>query len=150
MAGKGPAPKAMKRRRNAEPPNTKVSADGGLRGPDLPDGYNWHPQTLLWWQTWRRSPQAQRFTDTDWSFLLDTALMHSAMWAKSQWTLAAEVRLRAAKFGATPEDRARLRLEVDVPVAESEKPTTAAAARKAAAKDPRTRLSLVDGGKVAS
>jgi hypothetical protein len=36
--------------------------------------------------------------------------MHHAMWSKGQWTLAAEVRLRVAKFGATPEDRARLRI----------------------------------------
>mgnify|MGYP007024625023 FL=1 len=36
--------------------------------------------------------------------------MHTAMWAKGQWTLAAEVRLRVAKYGATPEDRARLRM----------------------------------------
>lgn len=59
---------------------------------------------------WRRSAQAETFTETDWSFLLDTALMHHAMWSKGQWTLAAEVRLRVAKYGATPEDRARLRM----------------------------------------
>lgn len=59
---------------------------------------------------WGRSAQAETFTETDWSFLLDTALMHHAMWSKGQWTLAAEVRLRVAKFGATPEDRARLRM----------------------------------------
>ncbi|WP_261954338.1 hypothetical protein [Streptomyces nigrescens] len=75
----------------------------------------WHPRTLAWWHTWRTSPQAQTFTDTDWEFLIDTALMHHAMWSKGQWTLAAEVRLRAAKFGATPEDRARLKLKVDDP-----------------------------------
>jgi len=59
---------------------------------------------------WRDSPQAEHFMASDWSFLLDTALMHHAMWSKGQWTLAAEVRLRVAKFGATPEDRARLRM----------------------------------------
>lgn len=59
---------------------------------------------------WGRSAQAETFTATDWSFLLDTALMHHAMWSKGQWTLAAEVRLRVAKYGATPEDRARLRM----------------------------------------
>jgi hypothetical protein len=72
--------------------------------------------TLLWWKTWRESAQAQTFTDTDWAFLIDTALMHHSMWDKGQWTLAAEVRLRAAKFGATPEDRARLKLKVDDPM----------------------------------
>jgi hypothetical protein len=59
---------------------------------------------------WAESELAKDFTATDWSFLLDTALMHHAMWSKGQWTLAAEVRLRVAKFGATPEDRARLRI----------------------------------------
>jgi hypothetical protein len=37
--------------------------------------------------------------------------MHHAMWEKGQWTLAAEVRLRVAKFGSTPEDRMRLRIQ---------------------------------------
>jgi len=115
MAGRGPAPKdpAKRRRRNADPvPETVVAADGELHGPDLPEGTEWHERTRAWWETWRRSPQAQAMEDTDWSFLLDTALMHHAMWSRGQWTLAAEVRLRVAKFGATPEDRARLRMQI--------------------------------------
>ncbi|WP_226654965.1 hypothetical protein [Leifsonia sp. LS1] len=54
-------------------------------------------------------------SEPDWDFLLDTALMHHTMWAKGRWEFASEVRLRAAKFGATPEDRLRLRQEIDVP-----------------------------------
>jgi hypothetical protein len=103
-----------------------IVPDDELRGPELPDGVlgvntktgeltEWHPMTRAWWQTWRESAQASTFTDTDWAFLVDTALMHHSMWDKGQWTLAAEVRLRAAKFGATPEDRARLKLKVDDP-----------------------------------
>ncbi|MGW1828813.1 phage terminase small subunit [Streptomyces tubercidicus] len=127
MAGRGPAPKdpSKRRRRNADEPETVITPDDELRGPELPAGvlgvdkkgvpYEWHPMTVAWWDTWRTSPQAQTFTDTDWAFLLDTALMHTSMWSKGQWTLAAEVRLRAAKFGATPEDRARLKLKVDDP-----------------------------------
>lgn len=82
--------------------------------------------TLAWWQTWRESPQAQTFTETDWAFLIDTALMRHAMWDKGQRTLAAEVRLRAAKFGATPEDRARLKLKVDDPVSRPQAPVQSA------------------------
>lgn len=97
----------------------KVAADGDLRGPELPEGVlddeSWHPRTVQWWNTWRRSAQAQTFTDTDWDFLLDTALMHHTMWSKQRWEFAAELRLRAAKFGATPEDRMRLKLKVEVP-----------------------------------
>lgn len=120
MAGRGPAPKdpSKRRRRNADPkPLTELADDGVVRGVDLPEGVlpdeeSWHPRTVMWWETWRRSPQAQTFTATDWDFLVDTALMHHVMWTKGRWEFASELRLRAAKFGATPEDRMRLRMEV--------------------------------------
>lgn len=113
MAGRGPAPKPASRRarRNTDAGhNLTVLTFTKARQPDLPDDVDWHPRTRAWWSMWQGSPQAETFTETDWSFLLDTALMHHAMWSKGQWTLAAEVRLRVAKFGATPEDRARLRM----------------------------------------
>jgi hypothetical protein len=112
MAGHGPPPKASERRvrRNAEPAGQRSLKLVREAAPDLPDSVEWHPQTVEWWQMWSRSELAKDFTATDWSFLLDTALMHHAMWSKGQWTLAAEVRLRVAKYGATPEDRARLRI----------------------------------------
>lgn len=144
MAGVGRPPAKTTRRRNKPTvPTTEVAPDAVLRGPELPDFMVWHAMTQQWWATWRRSAQAQTFTETDWSFLIDTALMHHAMWEKGQWTLAAEVRLRAAKFGATPEDRARLRIEVTPPAVPAKAPT-AAETRKAAARDPRARLKLVD------
>lgn len=127
MAGRGPAPKdpARRRRRNADAaPLVTLEADDELRGPELPAGVlgeddgepvDWHPMTKLWWESWRTSAQAQTFTATDWLFLTDTALMHHTMWAKGRWEFASEVRLRAAKFGATPEDRARLKIQVDAP-----------------------------------
>lgn len=128
MPGRGPAPKdpAKRRRRNADPvPTTYVLADGQVRGPELPDGFPWHAQTVAWWEIWRTSPQAKTFTDTDWRFLTDTALLHTAMW-NGNTAVGAELRLRVAKFGATPEDRARLRLQVsgspETPAAEAEQP----------------------------
>lgn len=130
MAGKGPAPSKDRSERvrpnKAVAATTKVSPDEKLRGPELPvdalpDGEEWHPRTQAWWDTWRRSPQAQTFTATDWDFLIDTALMHHTMWLKGRWEFASELRLRAAKFGATPEDRARLRLQI-APEPEPNKP----------------------------
>lgn len=127
MAGRGPAPKdpARRRRRNATEELTPLTPDDELRGPELPSGVlgeddegnalPWHPMTQLWWDSWRSSAQAQTFVQTDWVFLIDTALMHHTMWAKGRWEFASEVRLRAAKFGATPEDRARLKLKVGEP-----------------------------------
>jgi hypothetical protein len=111
----------MRRRRNVDPnPTTEVSVDGELRGPELPvdvlpNHEEWHRRTREWWRTWRTSPQAQTFTATDWDFLIDTALMHHTMWSQGRWEFASELRLRAAKFGATPEDRMRLRMKVTDP-----------------------------------
>jgi hypothetical protein len=121
MAGRGPAPKTSRSRARDVDTRELVKTDGKLGGFDLPEdaldpGEDWHPMTVRWWEAWRASPQGVRMvTEVDWYFLLDTALMHHTMWAKGKWEFAAEVRLRAAKFGATPEDRLRLKLEVEVP-----------------------------------
>lgn len=127
MAGRGPAPKDPTRRarRNADPL-------GGLRvihadptdQPELPefdvqvetDGqltsqrFVWPERTREWWQMWADSPLSDEFTSTDWSELLDTALLHARFW-NGDHKIAGELRLRVAKFGATPEDRARLRIQ---------------------------------------
>jgi hypothetical protein len=117
MAGRGPAPKDpdKRRRRNADPvPASTLLEDDEVRGPELPGGIEWPVVTLAWWTTWRNSPQAATFTDTDWDFLVDTALLHARFW-KGDEKVAGELRLRVAKFGATPEDRARLRMQVGEP-----------------------------------
>lgn len=132
MAGRGPAPKdpAERRRRNITEPLTVVKADDEVRGPELPDVVDWPDATRDWWETWRRAPQAQTFTDTDWSFLLDTAVLHMEFWDGDR-SVAAELRLRAAKFGATPEDRARLKIAIGDPRSGSKPaPRTRSASRK--------------------
>lgn len=73
----------------------------------------WPAQTRVWWQMWADSPLSNDFTSTDWSELLDTARLHAAYW-RGNLKVAAELRLRVAKFGATPEDRARLRIQFAV------------------------------------
>lgn len=130
MAGRGPAPKGHRSRARDEVEMVKVAADDELRGPDLPDAYDWPAATRTWWATWRASAQAQTFTPTDWDFLLDTALLHAELW-RGNGSVAAELRLRVAKFGATPEDRARLHMAVDGEAAKAAavKPTTDTARR---------------------
>jgi hypothetical protein len=59
---------------------------------------------------WGRSALADTFTENDWSALLDTATLHARFW-RGEVSVAPELRLREAKFGATPEDRARLRIQ---------------------------------------
>jgi len=121
MAGNGPAPKANRQRARDTPKRETIKADGSISGFDLPEdlapeGGEWHPRTRKMWAVWRASPQAQRMvTDVDWEFLLDTAMLHHIMWTKGRTDLSGELRIRMAKFGATPEDRLRLKLEVEVP-----------------------------------
>lgn len=140
MAGQGPAPKDpdKRARRNAVPGTQDLAPDGELRGFPLPrkgfsttskvktpDGWTslredheWPDETRRWWLNWRKSAQAQTFTDSDWDFLLETALLHAQFWLGDN-SVASELRLRVAKFGATPEDRARLRIRVTDPNASS-------------------------------
>jgi hypothetical protein len=138
MPGRGPAPKpqAERRRRNIEPAPTVVVADGEKHGPALPVGWEWPEETIQWWDTWRSSAQAALFNGTDWSFLTDSAVLHAALWA-GNLSVAGELRLRVAKFGATPEDRARLRMEISDGA--KLKPPTSPLQHKAA-EDRRARL----------
>jgi hypothetical protein len=148
MAGRGFAPKETRSRardaksRDAE--MRRIEDDGAARGDTLPEGVlpdqeSWHPRTVQWWETWRRSPQSQTFIATDWDFLLDTALLHHVMWTKGRWEFASEVRLRAAKYGATPEDRMRLKMKIETPGETADRP----AAPQRPASDRRKSLRIV-------
>lgn len=124
MSGRGPAPKKNKVRRNVDPVALKIITAEPTPQPDLPifdvqveiDGqlssqeFAWPARTREWWQMWADSPLSAEFTSTDWSELLDTALLHARFWS-GDIKVASELRLRVAKFGATPEDRARLRIQ---------------------------------------
>jgi hypothetical protein len=120
MAGRGPAPKNPEQRaRRNKPAELRVIHAEPVPQPDLPsfhierDGelveFVWPARTEQWWRMWGESPLAAEFTATDWSELLDTAVLHAQFW-RGRTSVAAELRLRVAKFGATPEDRARLKI----------------------------------------
>lgn len=111
MAGRGLAPKdpARRARVNVDPVPTTVLRHQAVTPPALPKGLG-TPEVRRWWSTWKASPQAEHFGSTDWLFLLETAYLVKAFYA-GDVKVAAELRLRSAKFGATPEDRARLRMQ---------------------------------------
>ncbi|MEU0991995.1 hypothetical protein [Streptomyces sp. NPDC005953] len=119
MSGSGPPPKRQKARRNADQVPQTVLRWEPAEAPDLPDihierdgelvEFEWPVRTRVWWQTWIDSPQSDHFGATDWQYLLDTALLHARLWT-GDLKAAAELRLRVAAFGATPADRARLRM----------------------------------------
>jgi hypothetical protein len=96
-------------RRNQDPIGTTVLTFVPGEQPFLPADHEWSPMTVKWWELWRTAELSNTFTDLDWSFLLDTAVLHTRFWT-GDMKAAAELRLRVAKFGMTPEDRARLRI----------------------------------------
>lgn len=116
MAGQGPPPssrkatgRGVKAARNAQP--SMVIEYEPADQPPLPEGYDWPQRTQDWWKMWGESALSRTFSSNDWDFLLDTALLHAAAWGQGNMSAMVELRLRVAKFGATPEDRARLRIQ---------------------------------------
>lgn len=119
MAGKGAMPKpadrlaghgAAKSRNNQM---TVIISDPVPQPPlpeSMPGGEPWPAETLRWWDMWGSDPISDEFRATDWSELMDTALIHGKFWS-GETRLAGELRLRAQRFGATAEDRARLRIQ---------------------------------------
>lgn len=162
MAGRGPAPTDPNRRarRNADPSPLRIIPVTPTEQPSLPTlriqrrvpkvleggkvGYTielvrarWPQQTLDWWRMWAESPLSKEFTETDWSELRDTARLHALYWL-GHTNVAAELRLRVAKFGATPEDR--LRLKIMFAIADGSVSPTTGTASPASARERRGPL----------
>lgn len=128
MAGNGPAPNPQRRRRNADTyadVQTKVSATSSrLHGPTLVEATTglsekWPARTLVetWWTTWRRSPLADAFLETDWQRLAMLAPLVADYFERPHHMKLAEIRQNESLLGATHVDRlkARIRVERDEP-----------------------------------
>ena len=139
MAGRGPAPRDPRTlvggARKQKISQLRIVAAEPIKQPALPEsmpgGGDWPTQTIIWWQMWGDSPLASEFTATDWSELLDAAILHAKLWLDGDTKVASELRLRMANFGATPADRARLRIQfATADQAESKSAKTVPASRE--------------------
>lgn len=155
MAGRGAPPKDPSRRArsNSDPVPLRVITAIVLEQPELPPLYlpdidgklrriKWPARTAQWWQMWADSPLSAQFTSTDWSELMDTARLHALFWM-GETKVAPELRLRVAKFGATPEDRARLRITF----AQADEAESKPGPTRPSARDRRGPLTALPGGK---
>jgi hypothetical protein len=119
MAGRGPAPKDPRDRVRKNSPadsrygySLRIVEANPAPQPELPatmpDGSEWPEQTRQWWAMWGSNPRTVDYHSTDWAMLLDSAVLHALYW-RGDAKVASELRLRVAKHGANPLDRARLR-----------------------------------------
>ncbi|WP_245876551.1 hypothetical protein [Streptomyces uncialis] len=66
------------------------------------------------WKTWATSPQTAGWAETDWAELEITTKLVDAFY-QGDTRHASEIRMRTAKWGGTVEDRARLRMTLELP-----------------------------------
>lgn len=151
MALAGRPPSNNPRNRNAKTHDWSPVENTPYGGPspDLP-GRNgrqrWHRETLAWWDAVRRMPHCRLWTDTDWRFAIETAVLVDEFW-RGEPARAAELRLRAAKLGLTHEDRLKQRIRYTNP--DSDGPVVTDTPAAVARLDERRRR-LTGGGEGAS
>lgn len=113
MAGNGPAPKAVRRRRN-EPARGEWVDLAPLDRPALPDlpelagDQEWSTQTVAAWAAWRSDPVTSQYTPADIAYALDAIRLYEVMTPST----ASEVRLRMDALGLTPKGKKDLRWRV--------------------------------------
>jgi hypothetical protein len=109
---RGPKPKDNAVRRNKHE-HAQQLANSATEGRALPAGLGIKTAgARRFWKTWATSPQAAKWAETDWAELEITVKLVDAFF-QGDVKLAGEIRQRSAKWGATTEDRARLRMSIE-------------------------------------
>jgi hypothetical protein len=91
---------------------TVATSQGDLYQVPIPDG------TYVWWRSLRRMPHCVLWQDSDWSYALDTAMVH-AQASLGQIGAMAELRMREKTLGTTVDARRDLRLRYVEPIVEA-------------------------------
>lgn len=113
-ARRGPAPKPNAVRRNTDHAlgEHSLSLPSG-EGRALPKALGVTTGgAKRFWRTWASAPQTEHWLETDWAELELTTRLVDAFY-QGDVKLAGEIRQRVGKWGATTEDRARLRMNFD-------------------------------------
>lgn len=154
MPSRGPHPKPdSDRQRTNEPAFERVdlgSSPVAKDAPKLPRRRSQRAEVREWWDDWTASPQASQFGRTDWRRLLMLVPLVDAYFAAAEakdagtlTRIAGELRLQEAKFGATPDDRMRLRWVLRPSAPPVPEAPAAAPARRRSRRSDDPRLELV-------
>lgn len=152
MGARGPAPSAdpSKLRGHRKPePWTDLSKPQKKKVRALPNARQYTKATQAWWKTWASSPQSAQFLETDWQRLAMVADLVDDFYCSTEprerKMLLDQITKEEKRFGATPDDRLRLRwrfVENDEAEERAERPRARA---RGARRDPRLRA--IDGGR---
>ena len=137
MGATGPVPKLNRTRPDKNKVTQHIAWDGEVRGFDLPaealaSGEEWHPMVVSWWESFRRSPQAQLLSsDLQWETLLGAMRTYQDLWtgqARGRTLKSAEFRQILTQYLVTPADARRNGIEFVTPQADDDgdNPTTGA------------------------
>ncbi|WP_435270918.1 hypothetical protein [Streptomyces sp. 1222.5] len=130
---RGPKPKENAQRRNKHE-HAQTLSGAATEGRALPPGLGIKSAgAKRFWKTWATSPQATQWAETDWAELEITTRLVDGFY-QGDMKLASEIRQRVAKWGATTEDRARLRMSIEDDAQDQDQ------AAEAATADPTTDL----------
>lgn len=114
-------------------PTSWIIWDGKRRGPELPEDMTWCSRTKIWWDEIRNSAQAMLMHPTDWSYMLDTAVLHNTAYSKKTYvdkdggvhevsvtpgelkSLMTEIRTRTDPYGFTHSSRVKYGINIATP-----------------------------------
>jgi hypothetical protein len=109
---RGPAPKPNAARRNVHE-HAQELAPVARPGRELPRALGvTSGGAKRFWKVWSTAPQTATWVETDWAELEITCKLVDEFF-KGDTKLAGEIRQRVAKWGATVEDRNRLRMKLE-------------------------------------
>ncbi|MFE9455972.1 hypothetical protein [Streptomyces californicus] len=109
---RGPKPKDNAVRRNKHEHATELE-NAAQAGREMPRGLGIATAgAKRFWRTWSTAPQTQTWAETDWAELEITTKLVDLFY-QGDTKHASEIRMRVAKWGATVEDRARLRMKIE-------------------------------------
>ena len=116
MAGRGPAPKANRQRRNDPTRGEWVDLPPLERPilPELPAG-EWSERTQTAWAAWRKDPVTGQYSDADVQAAIDLAYTYEQWVREPSAAIAAEMRQRQDRLGLNPKGKRDLRWRVTEP-----------------------------------
>ena len=69
--------------------------------PKLPEDIPFPDETVKWFESWRNSSRSDDWDEFQWQYLIDTALVHSAVWGSQDFSMLGELHKRLAYMGLT-------------------------------------------------